>query len=207
MSETDLRVVKTVEIIRESFLYCLETIGFKNMTVKNITEHARINRSTFYKHYEDKYDLRDKYVDEMVRDFITNLETNFIDLDILNVDTYYVSLKGCLEAFLLKKREYEILWNANLYGRNAFEEMLTGGIEKLKLQMSNSNKIEPQKKFFLGLYARLFLGNMMNSIRWWFEEGASVPADRFTTLMIYHMSEGILPTLRNKDASFYQQGK
>jgi len=50
MGEMDIRVIKTIESIQESFLCCLSEVGFLNMTVKNITEKARINRSTFYKY-------------------------------------------------------------------------------------------------------------------------------------------------------------
>ena len=51
----DLRVLKTEELIRNTFLELLAQKEFTDISVKEITEKARINRSTFYKHYEDKY--------------------------------------------------------------------------------------------------------------------------------------------------------
>ena len=47
----DLRVVKTREAIQNAFVQLIEEKGFEAMTIKDITEKARINRGTFYAHY------------------------------------------------------------------------------------------------------------------------------------------------------------
>ncbi|MEZ4669414.1 MAG: TetR/AcrR family transcriptional regulator [Anaerolineae bacterium] len=39
--------------------------GFEAVTVRDITERAMVNRSTFYRHYLDKYDLLDQYLDTL----------------------------------------------------------------------------------------------------------------------------------------------
>ena len=197
MGEADIRVVKTIESIQESFLCCLEEMGFLNMTVKNITEKARINRSTFYKHYMDKYDLRDKYVDSVIQEFVANLDTAFVYMPKITMDSYYKELRRCLEFFQKRRREYLILWSCNLQERNAFEEMIGGGVEKLVKEFENNPKISRKKRPYFSLYARLFLGNMMVSVRWWFTEGQQVDADEFTRMMILHMGNGIYPTLQD----------
>lgn len=203
MQETDLRVVKTLESIRESFLECLQEYGFLDLTVKNITEKARINRSTFYKYYADKYDLRDKYVDDVIRDFVDHLDIAFIYLPEITMENYFQDLRICLKSFARKKREYLILWNCNLQERNVFEEMIGGGVEKLMREFEKNSDISDEKQPFYSLYARLILGNMMVSVRWWFMEGQQVHVDEFTRMMICHMSEGIFPTLRRQEGEMY----
>lgn len=196
MRETDLRVVKTQENIRDSFLQCLAEYGFLEMTVKNITEKARINRSTFYKHYADKYDLRDRYVDDVIADFVEHLDVHFIGLPRITVENYYGDLRACLEAFRKRQEEYLILWGHNLQERNVFEEMIDRGVHKLVAEFERAPDISMRKRQYYSLYARLFLGNMMVSVRWWFTEGQQVDADEFTKLMILHMTDGIFPTLK-----------
>lgn len=196
MRETDLRVIKTQENIRDSFLACLEEYGFLDMTVKNITERARINRSTFYKHYADKYDLRDKYVDEVIADFVENLDVHFVALPRITLENYYTDLRSCLEFFRKRQEEYLILWEHNLQERNVFEEMIDGGVRKLVEEFERTPDIDERKRPYYSLYARLFLGNMMVSVRWWFTEGQQVEADVFTKMMILHMTDGIFPTLK-----------
>ena len=58
MSE-DLRVIKTRSNIRKEFLSLLEQYEFRAITVSMIIERCQINRSTFYRNYEDKYALAD----------------------------------------------------------------------------------------------------------------------------------------------------
>ncbi|MCU5746785.1 TetR/AcrR family transcriptional regulator [Staphylococcus sp. SQ8-PEA] len=64
----DLRVVKTRQIINDSFFELFNTIGFDNITVKNITDKAQIGRKTFYLHYMDKFDLLDSIVDKKFKE-------------------------------------------------------------------------------------------------------------------------------------------
>lgn len=39
--------------------------GFASVTVNDIVELAMVNRATFYRHYQDKYDLVESYLDEL----------------------------------------------------------------------------------------------------------------------------------------------
>lgn len=55
--KTDIRIVKTKRSINKAFLELLQEIGFSKITVSKIIERAEINRSTFYSHYLDKFDL------------------------------------------------------------------------------------------------------------------------------------------------------
>lgn len=197
MGEMDIRVIKTIESIQESFLCCLSEVGFLNMTVKNITEKARINRSTFYKYYADKYDLCDKYVDDVITDFVDHLDVAFLQMNEITLESYFEDLRNSLEAFWGKQREYLVLWSSNLQERNVFEEMIDGGVKKLVGEFEKNPNIRKTKRPYFSLYARLFLGNMMVSVRWWFTEGRQVSSDEFTRLMILHMGNGIYDTLRD----------
>ena len=53
----------------------LKNSDFNSITIRKITEKAQVNRSTFYLHYQDKYDLVDKLAHEVTRDFIKELIT------------------------------------------------------------------------------------------------------------------------------------
>lgn len=56
-NQTDLRVIKTQEAIKTAFLQLISKKGFVAITINDIAQQARINRSTFYLHYTDKYAL------------------------------------------------------------------------------------------------------------------------------------------------------
>lgn len=53
----DLRVQRTQRLIQKAFVDLVLEVGFQHVTISLLAERAMINRQTFYKHYEDKYDL------------------------------------------------------------------------------------------------------------------------------------------------------
>ena len=50
-NSVDLRVMRTRQLLEESFLALMEEKGFQSVTVQDITNRATINRATFYAHF------------------------------------------------------------------------------------------------------------------------------------------------------------
>ena len=61
----DLRVRRTRKMLMQALIDLTIEKGFSTITVQDIAERAMINRATFYRHYLDKYDLLDKYMNEV----------------------------------------------------------------------------------------------------------------------------------------------
>ncbi len=61
----DLRVVRTRKMLRDAMIALAIQKGFTAITVNDIVELAMVNRATFYRHYQDKYDLVESYLDEL----------------------------------------------------------------------------------------------------------------------------------------------
>jgi AcrR family transcriptional regulator len=51
--------------MQDALLELVVEKGFAAVTVRDICERATVNRSTFYRHYLDKYDLLNQYVDQL----------------------------------------------------------------------------------------------------------------------------------------------
>ncbi|MCK8617578.1 TetR/AcrR family transcriptional regulator [Fructobacillus sp. M158] len=75
IKKTDRRFSKADQAIRQSFLALLEKENFDKISVKRIIDQAGINRSTFYAHYLDKFDLMEKIPDELLDQLIDALPT------------------------------------------------------------------------------------------------------------------------------------
>ena len=56
-AENNLRVRRTQKLLREALIELIEEKGFDALTVGEITGRAMISRATFYRNYQDKYDL------------------------------------------------------------------------------------------------------------------------------------------------------
>ena len=58
--KTDLRIIKTKKVIYEALIDLMKEKTFEEIKVSDICNKALINRSTFYAHYEDKYEKVNK---------------------------------------------------------------------------------------------------------------------------------------------------
>ena len=65
----DHRVRVTRMLLRKAFLELLSRKPIQSISVRELCEEAGINRSTFYAHYKDVYDLREQIETEMLSDF------------------------------------------------------------------------------------------------------------------------------------------
>lgn len=75
----DLRVRRTRKTLQEALIALTIEKGFAAVTVRDITERAMVNRSTFYRHYLDKYELLDQYmadVNAMMSEYDSSSEDN-----------------------------------------------------------------------------------------------------------------------------------
>ena len=91
---TDLRIVRTKEFIQKALIELIEEKGFEAITVKDITTRAKINRGTFYAHYENKFDLMTKLEDEFMHHIAQIAKQNIKN----NSDTAQVDLPMILET-------------------------------------------------------------------------------------------------------------
>ena len=57
MSTEDLRVRRTHKLLYEAFVELVQTKSIDEMSITDICDKAMVNRATFYKHFEDKYEF------------------------------------------------------------------------------------------------------------------------------------------------------
>lgn len=66
----DARIVKTLISIRKAFFTLLAKKKYDDITVQDILDEAVINRTTFYKYYNNKHELAQKLITEIKEEFI-----------------------------------------------------------------------------------------------------------------------------------------
>ena len=70
----DLRIEKTERGIKNAFIELRSKKPLEKITVKELCESARINKSTFYAHYKDIYDLSDAMEEEVVQSITNSIQ-------------------------------------------------------------------------------------------------------------------------------------
>src|SRR5579862_9209223 len=63
----DPRVKRTRKLITDAFRALVVEKGFHAVSVQDVAERATVNRTTFYAHFVDKYDLLDQSISELFR--------------------------------------------------------------------------------------------------------------------------------------------
>lgn len=77
-SESNSRSARrTKHLFKDALVRLLETESFACISVKDIVETAEYNRTTFYNHYYDKYDLLDDLTQDLLDGFATTIRSSF----------------------------------------------------------------------------------------------------------------------------------
>ena len=78
----DLRVLKTKKNIKKAFLELRRKYSVDEIKVNVLCEKAMVNKTTFYNHYRDVYELAEELEKEVVERFLEN----FKDIDMMLTD-------------------------------------------------------------------------------------------------------------------------
>ena len=91
MEKVDRRIRITQEKIKNSFWDLMQSNTFQDISVSKLASTADINRTTFYTHYTDKYDLLLEIIHELLdfslimrEDLEEDLATYFERLSVFN---------------------------------------------------------------------------------------------------------------------------
>lgn len=76
----DRRAAYTRRAIHSAFYELLEATPFAKISVADICRCADVNRATFYRHYEDKYQLVDELIDEALACVVCDEEQRGLDV-------------------------------------------------------------------------------------------------------------------------------
>lgn len=87
----DLRILSTIERIKEGLFECIKDKPFRLITNNDIIKKAEISSRTFYRYYKDKNDLLDKIEDGIISELNKKLASVNFDakqsLDLRNITT------------------------------------------------------------------------------------------------------------------------
>ena len=72
----DLRITKTKRNLYEGLLSIMKEKAFEEIKVSEICQTALVNRSTFYDHFDDKFELLESLIEDLKIDLTTKLQEN-----------------------------------------------------------------------------------------------------------------------------------
>lgn len=102
MNKNDLRVIKTNKALFNALLELMKDKTFEEIKISDICSKALINRSTFYQHYSDKYELLVSLIDELKQNLFKALKENENEI---NTKKYFMKMLEILINHIDEKRD------------------------------------------------------------------------------------------------------
>ena len=162
----DLRIRKTYLALHNAFTQLLEEKKFEDFTVNELCDRAMIRRTTFYKHFADKYEYYTFYMKEIVATFQDRLSPDVPDGD---VNAYFLHMSRELLRFM---KQHEKLVQ-NLKNSNMFPMLLsilldqvsydvTQVLRRSRPDATDKKSIESIAAFYAGGLANVLLHSLNN---------------------------------------------
>jgi len=165
----DRRIKKTKDLLKETLTELMEEKELRNISVRELTERANINRGTFYLHFQDIYDMIDQFEDEIISSLLSIIEKN----SPISADYYILPVLLQVVEYLYK----DMRFCKALLGKNGDSNFLS----KLKTPMmkqARSSFPHFQKKYdetFVRFLTVFIVSGGAGVFQEWFNEGCKVP--------------------------------
>ena len=182
----DTRAQLTTACIRQAFTMLLEEKPIQRISVTELCRKAGVNRSTFYAHYQDIYDLLDKIEEEMLEELTKALapllDSQSGELSPLQITTgIYQCLRDNADVYTIALGEHG--------DRDFALRLLDIGRESCLAGYSRQfPQVSPQRLEYFYAFAS---GGHMSLLRKWMEEGMTVPAQAMAQLSEELMLRGM----------------
>ena len=167
-NKLDLRIIKTNNILYESLVNLLEEKTFEEIKVSDICQKALINRSTFYSHFNDKYELFMSLINNLKQE----LEADLKLIEENNLKNYYLKM---IEVFLNHIEGKENIYRSILINnRNSIiMDMIYDTItDDVNLKIKENDKNVPND-----IFASYYLGAIVNVGIEWFKSNKKYSKD------------------------------
>ena len=162
----DLRAIKTQNLLYNTLLELLKSSPFEEIKVSDICDKALINRSTFYAHYSDKYELLASYIDDLKNAFSLELEKN---KNITNSKEYYLEMIKLFLDHIDEKKEIYLsvmMNNRNSITMDILYDVIDQDIKKRIIHDIPNNSKVPSDiivKFYIGAVFNVGIEWLKNS--------------------------------------------
>ena len=94
---TDRRVLRTKKNIRQAFLHLLSEKSLSQITVKELSNLADINRKTFYMYYSNIEDILAELEDELVPKLVHVFEKELFQKEMFNSYSFFENLNHTIQ--------------------------------------------------------------------------------------------------------------
>jgi AcrR family transcriptional regulator len=192
----DLRVKRTQKLLMAALLELAVQKGFSGVSVSDITKHAGINRATFYRHYQDKFDLLNQYAQTVYELLDAPLESRLRTSSEGNAEQMAAGLVRIFEHIRANARFYRVMLGKN--GDPVFAEKIRQYVQK-RIRRSLPAELQKDERW-VELYLSSSSSASIGAVMWWLEHEMPYSAEEMARIS-YQLSAAILSALVPAPAS------
>ena len=171
----DLRIIKTYLALHNAFIELLEEKRFEDITVNELCDRAMIRRTTFYKHFADKYEYFTFYIRELVSTFQDRLAPDVADDE---VGDYLLHMSREMIRFM-KQHEKVV---QNIKNSSMFPILLSIMLEQISLDVvqviRRADNLGIEKSKAEGI-AAFYAGGLTNTLFQYLKRDEPVNEEQF----------------------------
>lgn len=192
--KSDRRIKYTKMVLKESFIKLLEKKDISQITIKEICENADVNRSTFYAHYSDQYDLMKKMQNEL----FDNIEMYLADYAQYDLATVPISMMERIFEYIQENARLCKLLLGERGDLNFQKRVFTLAYEKNISDLTKGGAISKEDAEYI--YAFTLTGCVGIIQKWLDDDMPKSP--RFMAETVIKMTNGLTGFMRNEDHKF-----
>ena len=167
--KTDLRIIKTNNTLYDALINLLKEKTFEEIKVSDICQKALVNRSTFYAHFNDKYELFMSLINSLKE----SLQKELKSIEETNLKDYYLKM---IEVFLNHIEGKEQIYKTILINNRSsiIMDMIYDTItEDIKKKVTKNDKDVPNE-----IFTAYYLGAIVNTGIEWFKNDKKYSKDQ-----------------------------
>ncbi|CAM3246351.1 TetR/AcrR family transcriptional regulator [Paenibacillus taichungensis] len=176
----DLRILRTKQSIRKAFYELIQEKGYEAITIQDIADRAMINRNTFYLHYQNKPDLLDTCMNELLSDLKDAVVLCPISMNLFSISLLETVMQTVLEHISLSMTFYRsmLIEENRIYQFQSKMENIINDklIEGWKPAKENST-LAISKELLIEYLGSAFMGIVI----WWIKNDKPLPADEVSS--------------------------
>jgi len=163
--------------------------GYEEVSVKDITERAGIDRSTFYLHFKDKRDLLIKSQQQLIDDLIERIQPDNVPLS---------GVAMTFEHMAQHVNQYRVLLQleGSTVPSQLLHDYIVRAVKPIIEQRLQEGGASPSAD--IDLTANFITGALRSTARWWLQAGMPYSPDEMTNRFIQLATRG-LTALRDED--------
>ena len=169
--QADLRVRRTHKLLWEALMAELSQRSFEEITVKAVCERAMVHRTTFYKHYEDKYALLEQGMRQMYDTLLAEVN---MPSALPSVNDPHAALVGLFVHVAEHQQFYKLMLCGD--GISRFQKLVKEYItEHTEVKISTVTPVDQALMVPPAVQSHVFAGALISILAWWLENDMPLP--------------------------------